>query len=121
MTREEIQSLYLEVYKQQRLLGSLPGELELMEEVVSSFEDCQGWKEEEASGAIARPWLTDAQPTRSRTPGGKKGDLSGKELGHSERSPSKGTGSGGCPQGGDREIKLSPHPESARGKGKIKK
>ena len=53
--REEIQSLYLEVYKQQRLPGSPPRELELMEEVVSSFEDHQWWKEEETSGATARP------------------------------------------------------------------
>ena len=69
MMREEIQSLYLEVYKQQRLPGSPPGELELMEEVVSSFEDHQGQKEEETPGTIVRPQATDAQPPRSRTPG----------------------------------------------------
>ena len=69
MMREEIQSLYLEVYKQQRLLGSPPGELELMEEVVSSFEDHQGQKEEETSGTTARPWPTDAWPPRSGSPG----------------------------------------------------
>ena len=69
MTREEIQSLYLEVYKQQRLPGSPSGELEPMEEVVSSFEDCQGWKEEETSGTTVRPQPTDAQPLRSRTSG----------------------------------------------------
>ena len=68
-TKEEIQSLYLEVYKQQRLPGSPLRELELMEEVVSSFEDCQGWKEKEASGTIVRPQLTDVQSPRSRTPG----------------------------------------------------
>ena len=68
-TKEEIQSLYLEVYKQQRLPGSPPGELELIEEVVSSFKDCQGWKEEEASGTTVRPRLTDIWPSRSRTPG----------------------------------------------------
>ena len=67
-TKEEIQSLYLEVYKQRRLLGSPPGELELMEEVVSSFEDCQGQKEKEASGMTVRPQLTDVQLPRSRTP-----------------------------------------------------
>ena len=67
--REEIQSLYLEVYKQQRLPGSPPGEPELMEEVVSSFEDHQGWKEEETSGATVRPQPADAWPSRSRTPG----------------------------------------------------
>ena len=67
--RDEIQSLYLEVYKQQRLPGSPPREPELTEEVASSFEDHQGQKKEETSGAIARPWPTDAQPMRSRTPG----------------------------------------------------
>ena len=53
--KEEIISLYLEVYKQQRLPGSLARELELIEEVVSSFKDHQGWKEEETSGATVRP------------------------------------------------------------------
>ena len=52
--KEEILSLYLEVYKQQRLPGSLPREPELIEEVVSSFKGCQWWKEEETSGATAR-------------------------------------------------------------------
>ena len=37
-TKEEIISLYLEVYKQQRLPRSPPRELELTEEVVSSFK-----------------------------------------------------------------------------------
>ena len=69
MTKEEILSLYLEVYKQQRLPGSLPGEPELMKEVVSSFKGHQGWKEEETSGAAARPQSVDAQPPKSRAPG----------------------------------------------------
>ena len=55
MTKEEILSLYLEVYKQQRLPGSLPRELELIEEVVSYFEGHHRQKEEETSGATARP------------------------------------------------------------------
>ena len=55
MMKEEILSLCLEVYKQQRLPGSLPWEPELIEEVVSSFEGCQGWKEEESSSTTARP------------------------------------------------------------------
>ena len=41
-SKEEIQSLYFEVYKQQRLPGSPPRGLELIEEVVSSFKDHQG-------------------------------------------------------------------------------
>ena len=37
--------------------------------MVSSFKGCQGQKEEETSGTTARPWPTDAQPPKSRTPG----------------------------------------------------
>ena len=68
-SRKEIQSLYLEVYKQQRLPGSPPGESELMEEVVSSFNDCQGQKQRKAPETAARSWPTDVQPPRSQTPG----------------------------------------------------
>ena len=39
---KEIESLYYKVYKLWRLPGSPPRELELMAEVVSSLEDCQG-------------------------------------------------------------------------------
>ena len=53
-TEEEIISLYLEVYKQQRLPGSLPREPELIEDVVSSFEGCQRQKEERTSSVTAR-------------------------------------------------------------------
>ena len=44
MKKKEIESLYYEVYKLWRLPGSPPGEPELMAEVVSSLEDCQGWE-----------------------------------------------------------------------------
>ena len=54
-TKEEILSLYPEVYKQQRLPGSLPREEVLTEEVVSTFEGCQGQKEERTPGVTARP------------------------------------------------------------------
>ena len=40
-----------------------------MEEVVSSFKDCQGQKQKEASKMTARSWSTDIQPLRIRTPG----------------------------------------------------
>ena len=40
-----------------------------MEEVVSSFEDCQGWKQKEASEMAARSQSTDIWPLRNRTPG----------------------------------------------------
>ena len=66
--KEEIQSLYLEVYKQWRLLGSPPREPELMEEVVSSFEDCQGQKQKKAPEMAVRSQSIDAQAPRSRTP-----------------------------------------------------
>ena len=74
--REEIQSLYLEVYKQQRLPGSPPGESELMKEVTSSFKDCQGWKEEKMSGATARYQPTNTQPMRRRASGREKRESS---------------------------------------------
>ena len=41
MSTKEIESLYYKVCKLQRLLGSLPGEPELVAEVVSSLEDSQ--------------------------------------------------------------------------------
>ena len=71
-TKEEIISLYLEVYKQQRLPGSPPREPELMEEVVSSLKGCQGWKEGRTSGATAKPQFDDTQPSMSRAPGRRK-------------------------------------------------
>ena len=54
-TKEEILYLNLEVYKQQRLPGSPPGEPELMQKMVSSFEGCQGWRKTRTSSATARP------------------------------------------------------------------
>ena len=68
-SKKEIQSLYLEVYKQQRLPGSPPRELELLEEVVSSFEDHQGQKQRKAPEMAVRSQSTDIWPPRSRTPG----------------------------------------------------
>ena len=44
MKKKEIESLYYKVYKLQRLPGSPPREPELVAEVVSSLEDCQGWE-----------------------------------------------------------------------------
>ena len=58
-SKKEIQSLYLKVRRQQRLLGSPPGEPELMEEVVSTFDDCQGWKQRRAPETAARPQPKD--------------------------------------------------------------
>ena len=66
-SKEEIQSLYYEVYKCWRLPGSPSQDLELEEEVVSSFEDHQGWKWREAPQTV-KPKSTDIQPPRSRTP-----------------------------------------------------
>ena len=68
-TKEEILSLYLKVYKQQRLPGSPPGELELTEEVVFSFKGCQRQKEERTPGVTMRPRSIDAWPSKSRVPG----------------------------------------------------
>ena len=67
-TKEEIQSLYYEVYKLWRLSGCPPWEPDLVEEVVSSFEDCQGQKWREAPQMTAKPKSTDVWPPRNRTP-----------------------------------------------------
>ena len=48
-SRKEVESLYYKVYKLQRLPGSPPREPELIAEVVSSLEDCQGWGEEQTA------------------------------------------------------------------------
>ena len=58
-SKEEIQSLYYEVYKLWRLLGPPPREPELREEVVSSFEDCQGQKQMEAPEMAVKSCSTD--------------------------------------------------------------
>ena len=58
-TKEEILSLYLKVYKQQMFPGSPPGEPEMMEEVVSSFEGCQRRTEGRTSGATVRAQSDD--------------------------------------------------------------
>ena len=65
-SEKERQELYLEVYKLHRLPRSPPWEPALLEEVVSSLEDCQGQREERTSTATARSWLADPQPSRSR-------------------------------------------------------
>ena len=64
-TKEEIHSLYREVYKQQRLSGSQPWGPELMQEMLSTFEGCQGQRESRASSAIMRPQSEDSQPLKS--------------------------------------------------------
>ena len=67
-SKKEIQSLYLEVYKQWRLLRSPPGELELMEEILSFFDDCQGQKQRRAPETAARSQPKDIWPPRYWTP-----------------------------------------------------
>ena len=67
-SRKEIESLYYEVFKLQRLLGSPPGEPELVVEVVSSFEVGQGQEKSEMPQTARKPRSTDIQPPRSRTP-----------------------------------------------------
>ena len=65
-SKEELQELYLEVYKLHRLPGSPPGEPALLEEVLSSLEECQGQREEGTYAATARPCPADPHPLRSR-------------------------------------------------------
>ena len=75
-SKEELQELYLEVYKLHRLPGSPPGEPALLEEMLSSLNDCQGQREEWASAATVRPHLEDPHPLRSRAPQEGKRDSS---------------------------------------------
>ena len=67
-SRKEIESLYYTVYKLWRLPGSPPREPELVAEVVSSLEDCQGWERSKLLQMTKKPELTDIWPPRSRTP-----------------------------------------------------
>ena len=64
-SKEELQSLYLEVYKQQRLPRLPPGEPELMEKVVSSFDDCQGQRQRRTLETMAWYWSTSIWPPKN--------------------------------------------------------
>ena len=80
-SKEELQELYLEVYKLQRLPGSPPGESALLKEVLSSLKDHQGWKGEKAPTAMARPHPEDPHSPRSGVPQkGKKDSLVERSL-----------------------------------------
>ena len=67
-SRKKIASLYYEVYKLKRLLGSPPREPELVAEVVSSLEDCQGWERSEMPQAMREHSLVDVWTPGSRNP-----------------------------------------------------
>ena len=67
-SKKEIESLYYEVYKLQRLPGSHPREPELVAEVASSLEVCQGWEGSKTPQTMRKPKLTDVRPPRHRTP-----------------------------------------------------
>ena len=75
-SKEELQELYLEVYKLHRLPRSPPGEPVLLEEVSSSLEDHQGQRAEEAPTATARPHPEDPHSSRSSMPQKGKKDSS---------------------------------------------
>ena len=64
-SEKELQELYLEVYKLNRLPGSPLGEPALLKEVLSSLKDCQGWREEGTSATTVRSQSADPQPSRS--------------------------------------------------------
>ena len=79
--QEELHSLYLKVYKQWRLPGSPPGEPELMEEVVSSFDDCQGQKQRRAPETATSSQLMDIWPPGTKSLEGEEGIFSRKKSG----------------------------------------
>ena len=68
---KEIESLYYEVYKLWRLPGSPPRELELMAEVVSSLEDCQGQEQREMPHTLGEPKPTGVWTPENRTTKGR--------------------------------------------------
>ena len=81
MTKEELLELYLEVYKLHRLPGSLPGELAILEEVLSSFPDHQRCEEEKTPATTAQPHPEGSHSSRSRAPHrGRKDDLVERSL-----------------------------------------
>ena len=71
-SREEFKSLYYEMYKLQRLLGSPPGEpewiKELIAEVVSSLKDCLVWKGGKPPQMMEEPDPVNIWPPRSKIP-----------------------------------------------------
>ena len=108
-SKEELQSLYLEVYKQWRLPGSPPGEPELMVEVVSSFDDHQVQKQRRAPETVAQYPSMDVQPSRNCTPErGEEGIFSRKESSQCEESPPKSTGHGSSLGGRNTMTQLPP-------------
>ena len=66
--KKEIESLYYELYKLQRLPVSPPGEPELMTEVVSSLEDHQGQEWREMPHTLGEPKSIGIQTPGIRTP-----------------------------------------------------
>ena len=64
-TKEELLELYLEVYKLHRLPGCPPGELAILEEMLSSLPDHQRHEEEKAPAAMARPQPEGPHSSRS--------------------------------------------------------
>ena len=115
--KEEILSLYLKVYRQQRLPGSPPGEQELMEEVVSSFKGHQRQKEGRTSGATTRPWSNNARPSKRGVPEKRK-ILIEQSLATMREAHQKTLAMAAALKG---KIEPSPVLEAAGGKGKVEK
>ena len=106
-SRKEIESLYYEVYKLQRLLGSPPGEPELIAKVVSSLEVCQEQERSKMPQAVREHSLADVQTMRSRAPRRREGCLCGKESCQGKGGPPEGPGHGGHLRGRDRASEPS--------------
>ena len=79
-SKEELQSLYLKVYKQQRFPGSPPGEPELMEEVVSSLMTAKGGNKGGHQRQQQGPSWWTSDPPGTKHPKGGGGNLWQKEV-----------------------------------------
>ena len=114
-SREEFKSLYYEVYKLQRLLGSPPGEPELVAEVLFSLEDHWGGKGAKYHRWEKNPIQLMSSPKEQDPQEGEEGCLHGKEPLWGERGPSEGTGYGSHLGRRNRVAEPPPHEEPIGG------
>ena len=112
--REEFESLYYEVYKLLRLLGSPPREPELVAQVMSSLEDHWGGREVKCHRQQGSPIPLMSGPQGEGPHEGEEGCLCRKESHWGKRGPPEGSGYGSCLGRRHRVSELPPHQEPIR-------